>query len=136
MGQEDLYGPAGIRCTTRAGWRGAGQWKGFTVFRLERKMMPGETMRQWRRRCRMRTSQIRRWVLGRHCPGEEQRIFSTCVLQLQDTMGIPPLWQLKELHRPRALSAIRDRGALSAIRDQGALSARQPIVERDQRWHP
>ena len=59
--------------------------------------------------------------IGRHCPGEEQRIFSTCVLQLQDTMGIPSLWQLKELHRRRALSAIRDRGALSAIRDRGAL---------------
>ena len=113
-----------------------GQWKGFTVFRLECKMMPGETMRQRRRRCRTRTSQIRRWVFGRHCPGEEHRIFSTCVLQLQDTMGIPSLWQLKELHRRRALSAIRDRGALSAIRDrgalsairdQGALSARRPI---------
>ena len=40
-----------------------GQWKGFTVFRLECKMMPGETMRQRRRRCRTRTSQIRPWTL-------------------------------------------------------------------------
>ena len=139
-------GGSGVRSTYTDRWASGvpqeldggvlGQWKGFTVFRLECKMMPGETMRQRRRRCRTRTSQIRRWVFGRHCPGEEQRIFSTCVLQLQDTMGIPSLWQLKELHRRRALSAIRDRGALSAIRDrgalsairdQGALSARRPI---------
>ena len=49
-------GGSGVRSTYTDRWASGvpqeldggvlGQWKGFTVFRLERKMMPGETMRQ------------------------------------------------------------------------------------------
>ncbi|CAL1170710.1 unnamed protein product [Cladocopium goreaui] len=88
-----------------------------------------------------------RWCLSSRLmaveEGEEQRIFSTCVLQLQDTMGIPPLWsskvifEIEELCRRFEIKELYQRGdpsveELSAM-TSGASSGRSDLERLDKK---
>ena len=148
VGQEDLYGPVGTRRTTRAGWRGAGA--------VEK--VYGVQVRTWDDAWRdheateeaMQDENITNPAvdpIGRHCPGDEQRIFSTCVLQLQETMGIPftvaaegTTPSASSIGDSRSRSSIGDSRSRSSVGDSRSRSSvgdsrsRSSISEATHRW--